>query len=50
VRAATSFPARVVGRRDLGRLRPGATANLLVVDDNLQLLKVVAGGVVKIDA
>ncbi len=50
VRAATSAPANVVGRRGLGRLRPGARADLIVLDDALQLRKVLAGGAVTIDA
>jgi N-acetylglucosamine-6-phosphate deacetylase len=42
--AATEVPARIVGRHDVGRLRPGARADLVVVDDNLEIVRVVAAG------
>ncbi|HSJ43817.1 MAG TPA: N-acetylglucosamine-6-phosphate deacetylase [Euzebyales bacterium] len=35
VDAASRVPANLIGRRDLGRLRPGAAADLLVLDDAL---------------
>jgi N-acetylglucosamine-6-phosphate deacetylase len=50
VGAATSSPANVVGRRHLGRLRPGAPADVVIVDDSLQLRRVMAGGLVTVDA
>jgi N-acetylglucosamine-6-phosphate deacetylase len=42
--AATEVPARIVGRGDVGRLGPGARADLVVVDDNIEIVRVVAGG------
>jgi N-acetylglucosamine-6-phosphate deacetylase len=42
--AATEVPARIVGRHDVGRLRPGARADVVVVDDNLEIVRVVAAG------
>ncbi len=42
--AATEVPARIARRDDVGRLAPGAPADLVVVDDGLQLVRVLAGG------
>jgi N-acetylglucosamine-6-phosphate deacetylase len=43
--AAATVPARIAGRRDLGRLEPGAPADVVVLDDNLDVVRVlVAGG------
>ncbi|GAA5048925.1 N-acetylglucosamine-6-phosphate deacetylase [Nocardia callitridis] len=44
VRAATSTPAAVLGRTDIGDLRPGQYADLLIVGDNLQLRRVLRRG------
>lgn len=44
VRAASATPARVLGRADLGRLEPGARADLLVVDDDLVPTRVMRAG------
>jgi N-acetylglucosamine-6-phosphate deacetylase len=41
--AATSVPARVVGA-DVGTLEPGARADIVVLDDNLEIERVVVGG------
>jgi N-acetylglucosamine-6-phosphate deacetylase len=41
--AATSVPARVVGA-DVGTLEPGARADVVVLDDNLEIERVVVGG------
>jgi N-acetylglucosamine-6-phosphate deacetylase len=44
VDAATRVPARIVGRSDLGRLEPGARADVVVLDDRLEIVNVLAGG------
>jgi len=45
LRAATEAPARMARRPDLGRLEPGARADLVVLDDSLELRRVLLGGV-----
>jgi N-acetylglucosamine-6-phosphate deacetylase len=42
--AATRVPADVIGRTDLGRLAPGAAADLVWWDDDLVPLRVWVGG------
>ncbi|HEY8638157.1 MAG TPA: N-acetylglucosamine-6-phosphate deacetylase [Solirubrobacteraceae bacterium] len=42
--AASEVPARVAGRSDVGSLRPGATADVVVLDDSLQIQRVLAAG------
>ena len=42
--AASEVPARIAGRDDVGRLAVGAEADIVVVDDALELTRVVAGG------
>jgi len=42
--AASAVPARIAGRPDLGRLAPGAPADVIVLDDNLELVRVLVGG------
>jgi N-acetylglucosamine-6-phosphate deacetylase len=49
IAAATAVPARVSGR-DLGRLAPGAPADLLILDDRLELQGVFVGGKVRVAA
>ncbi len=44
VEAATSVPARVVRRPSLGTLRPGADADVVVLDDELEIRTVLVGG------
>lgn len=44
VAAATSTPARVLGRRDLGRLVPEAPADVAVVDDAMAVTRTLVGG------
>ena len=44
VAAATSVPARVLGRDDLGVLSPGGAADLVVLDDRLELRTVLVAG------
>jgi N-acetylglucosamine-6-phosphate deacetylase len=43
--AASTVPARIVGRNDLGRLAVGAPADVVVLDDRLEVQRaLVAGG------
>lgn len=44
LRAATEAPARMARRPDLGRIAPGAPADLIVLDDSLDLHQVFLGG------
>ncbi len=44
VLAATAVPARVLGEPDLGRLDVGLSADLVVLDDNLEIERVCVGG------
>ena len=44
VAAATSIPARVVRRPELGVLRQGGEADLVVLDDGLEIRRVLRGG------
>ncbi len=44
LRAATTTPAAVLGRTDVGRIAPGATADLVWLDDDLDVRGVWAGG------
>ena len=45
VLAASSVPADVLGRRDIGALAAGRRADLVVTDDDLVALRVLRGGV-----
>src|SRR5918998_1555576 len=45
VHAASTAPARLLGREDLGGLRPGAPAHLTVLDERLRPVRTVVGGV-----
>jgi N-acetylglucosamine-6-phosphate deacetylase len=42
--AASSVPARVAGRPDLGVLEPGSPADVAVLDDRLEIERVIVGG------
>jgi len=44
VHAASTAPARLIGRDDLGRLAPGAPAHLTVLDDELRVLRTLVSG------
>jgi N-acetylglucosamine-6-phosphate deacetylase len=44
LRAATEAPARMARRPDLGRIAPGARADLVVLDDSLELTQVLRAG------
>ncbi len=43
--AASSVPARVLGDRSAGHLRPGLPADIVVLDDELEIRRVLVGGV-----
>lgn len=45
VAAATTRPAALLGRHDLGRLQPGDPADIVVLDDSLDLLQTYRAGV-----
>jgi N-acetylglucosamine-6-phosphate deacetylase len=42
--AAAAVPARIARRPDLGRLAPGAPADIVVLDDSLEIVRVLVGG------
>jgi N-acetylglucosamine-6-phosphate deacetylase len=42
--AASAVPARIAGRPDLGRLAPGARADVLILDDALEVVRVLVAG------
>jgi N-acetylglucosamine-6-phosphate deacetylase len=42
--AASEVPARIAGRSDLGKLEPGSTADVVVLDDSLEIVRVLVGG------
>jgi N-acetylglucosamine-6-phosphate deacetylase len=42
--AGSTVPAGVLGALDVGRLAPGLAADIVVVDDNLQIERVLVGG------
>jgi N-acetylglucosamine-6-phosphate deacetylase len=42
--AASEVPARIAGRDDVGRLEPGARADVVVLDDRIQIKRVLADG------
>jgi len=44
LRAASRTPARLLRRTDLGELRPGVTADVIVLDDSLQVRRTLVGG------
>jgi N-acetylglucosamine-6-phosphate deacetylase len=46
--AASTVPARIAGRDDLGRLTPGAPADIVVVDDRLEVQRVLVEGAVRV--
>jgi N-acetylglucosamine-6-phosphate deacetylase len=50
VAAATSVPARVVGRDDIGALVPGAAADVVVLDDALEIKRVLVDGAERVAA
>jgi N-acetylglucosamine-6-phosphate deacetylase len=42
--AATSVPAQIAGRPDLGTLAPGSAADVVVLDDQLEIVRVLVRG------
>ena len=46
VAAVTESPARLLGRADLGALRPGAAGDVVVLDVNLEVVATIVAGVV----
>lgn len=44
LRAASEVPARVARREDLGRLAPGAVADVVVLDDRMEIVRVLVDG------
>jgi N-acetylglucosamine-6-phosphate deacetylase len=44
VRSATTIPARLFGHEQLGTLRPRTPADVVVLDDSLQLTRTILGG------
>ena len=48
--AATAVPARVLGLDDVGRLAVGMPADVAVLDDNLEIERVLVGGVERVVA
>jgi N-acetylglucosamine-6-phosphate deacetylase len=44
IRMATDVPARLLGRDDIGVLRPGARADLTLLDDQLNVVRTIVGG------
>ena len=42
--AATAVPARVVGELEVGRIERGVRADVVVLDDNLEVDRVLVGG------
>src|SRR5205814_5021412 len=48
IAAATSVPARALGDEEVGRLAIGLPADVVVLDDNLDIARVVVGGEVHV--
>jgi N-acetylglucosamine-6-phosphate deacetylase len=43
-------PARILGRADIGVLEPGSAADVVVLDDRLEIQRVVCGGEARVVA
>ena len=50
VGAATTVPAGIVGRSDLGTLEPGGAADVVVLDDRLEIVNVLCAGETRVVA
>ncbi|HEY5057901.1 MAG TPA: N-acetylglucosamine-6-phosphate deacetylase [Gaiellaceae bacterium] len=48
--AATTVPARILGRGDLGVLEPGGPADVVVLDDRLEIVNVLCAGEARVVA
>jgi N-acetylglucosamine-6-phosphate deacetylase len=44
IAAATTVPARILGRSDVGVLEPGGPADVVVIDDRLDIVHVLCAG------
>jgi N-acetylglucosamine-6-phosphate deacetylase len=42
--AASEVPARIAGRPELGRVQPGSAADIVVLDDRLEIVRVLVAG------
>ena len=42
--AASTVPARIAGRPELGTLEPGSAADVVVLDDRLEIVRVLVDG------
>ncbi|MGZ4382963.1 MAG: N-acetylglucosamine-6-phosphate deacetylase [Gaiellaceae bacterium] len=42
--AATAIPASIIGESEAGRIAPGTVADIVVLDDNLEIQRVLVGG------
>jgi N-acetylglucosamine-6-phosphate deacetylase len=42
--AASEVPARIAGRSDVGRLAPGVPADVVVLDESLEIQRVLVDG------
>jgi len=50
VGAATAVPARILGRTDAGVLAPGGRADVVVLDDRLEIVNVICAGEARVVA
>jgi N-acetylglucosamine-6-phosphate deacetylase len=48
--AASTGPARLIGRADLGVLRPGSPAHITVLDEGLEVVRTIFGGAERFSA
>ena len=42
--AASSVPARIAGRPELGKIEPGSAADVVILDDSLEIVRVLVAG------